>query len=248
MHHSRYAIILWGAALLSVLAYSDATALVTNPGFEEPLNYVTGWPNEYNRWGGDLAEAVSEPHNGIVAYEGQRMLRFEASDPTSWGSTAGCQALQVLDVSGQLDFIQSGNAHAVATVYFNRVSGDMETDTLFAMFLYAYSGTVSQHSALKVAGAHLLRSDAFLYSDSDPDTWEVATVDMLIPAATDFLVVEIAASENVHNDYSPPEFDGHYADAVTVTIIPEPATIALISAGLLGFAGLARKKCRSIGV
>ncbi|MFH1550313.1 MAG: PEP-CTERM sorting domain-containing protein, partial [Planctomycetota bacterium] len=37
--------------------------------------------------------------------------------------------------------------------------------------------------------------------------------------------------------------------AVTSTYsIPEPATIALISAGLLGFAGLARKKCRSIEV
>ncbi|MFH1550048.1 MAG: PEP-CTERM sorting domain-containing protein [Planctomycetota bacterium] len=36
--------------------------------------------------------------------------------------------------------------------------------------------------------------------------------------------------------------------AISSTYIPEPATIALISAGLLGLAGLARKKCRSIEV
>jgi hypothetical protein len=244
MNHSRIVTISWGVALLLVLAYSDANALVTNPGFEGPLNYVVDWPNEHDRWGGDMAEAVSEPHNGIVAYEGQRMLRFEASNTTGWGTTQGCQVLQVLDVSEQLDLIQSGDALAVATAHFNRVSGDGETDTEFAVRLFAYSGTVNQHSNLKEAGAHLLRRDTVLYSDSYPDTWEVATVKMWLPAETDFLVVELAANENVYNDYDPPEFDGHYADAVIVAVVPEPSTLLLLAPALVSFATMLRKKFR----
>ncbi|MFH1550534.1 MAG: PEP-CTERM sorting domain-containing protein [Planctomycetota bacterium] len=41
---------------------------------------------------------------------------------------------------------------------------------------------------------------------------------------------------------------GTWVNGDIVAIIPEPATIALIGAGLLGLASLARRKCRSIGV
>ncbi|MHC4501629.1 MAG: right-handed parallel beta-helix repeat-containing protein, partial [Planctomycetota bacterium] len=43
-----------------------------------------------------------------------------------------------------------------------------------------------------------------------------------LPTNTDFVVVEIAAHENIFNDASDPELDGHYADVVSVTICSRP--------------------------
>ena len=59
---------------------------------------------------------------------------------------------------------------------------------------------------------------------------------MLLPIGTDSLAVRLTTSENVFNDGSYPEFDGHYADVVSaeMVIIPEPATLLLLCVGSLG--------------
>ena len=96
---------------------------------------------------------------------------------------------------------------------------------------------------------HLLRTDTLLYSDGDTGTWEEAVVEMLLPADTDFLAVELAANENVHNDLVPPEFDGHYADVAVVTIsslpttvIPEPVTLLAVGLSVVGLGRYVRKR------
>ncbi len=233
------------ACLLSALLIWTGSAegsgnLVVSPGFEGSPTYTVDWPNEYGQWGGDMAELVSGPHNGVSALEGQQMLRFEASNSGGHGTTGGCQVLQVLDVSAEMPLISSGDALAIASASFNRVAGDAETDAEFAIRLFAYSGSEDQHFALKEASGHLLRHEIKLFSDSDPNTWEQATVSMWLPADTDFLVVELAANEDIFNDLVAPEFDGHYADGVSVTIVPEPATMSLLALG--GVALLRRRK------
>ncbi len=61
-----------------------------------------------------------------------------------------------------------------------------------------------------------------LLSDSDPATWErvVGTIDL--PAGTRYVVIEIFAFEDVADDATVPEFDGHFADDVTLVIRVAP--------------------------
>ncbi len=235
----RYAYLI--AVLMTWTGVVEGSAnLVVSPGFEGTPNYIVDWPNEYGQWGGDMADFAIAPHNGVSALEGQQMLRFEASNSGGYGTTGVSQVLQVLDIGAHMPLISSGEALVTASVSFNRVSGDVETDAEFALRLFAYGGAVDQHFALKEAEAHLLSDETILYSDSDPLTWEAVALEMWLPADTDFLVVELSANENVFNDLVAPEFDGHYADSVSVTIVPEPATMSLLTLG--GLAMLRRKK------
>lgn len=78
-----------------------------------------------------------------------------------------------------------------------------------------------------------LQVSATLFSDGDPLTWENISVDLILPIETDFIAIDVLAGENIFNDASGEEFDGHYADAVSLTIIPEPATLLLVGLGAL---------------
>lgn len=51
-----------------------------------------------------------------------------------------------------------------------------------------------------------------------------------------YIALGVAATENVVNGAVDPEFDGHYADIVTLSfrLIPEPKTVSLLAAALLG--------------
>ena len=236
--NGRIILILTAAVLTALGAEASGSNLVANSSFETGA-YIVDWPNQYGVWGGDMVE-FETAENDISPLAGAKMLRFEASNKSGYGNTGGSQVCQVLDLSDYTQLIQSGEAIATASVHFNRVPGDIQTDTEFAVRLYAYSGAASQHGDLKEAIGHLLRRDTILFSDSDVATWETAVVEMILPADTDFLAIEIAANENIYNDSAPPEFDGHYADTATVFVTPEPATLSLLALG--GLAVLHRRQ------
>ena len=65
----------------------------------------------------------------------------------------------------------------------------------------------------------LARSEGVLYSDGDSETWEHDECNLILPIETEYLALLVAAHENIHNDPSLPEFDGHYADLVSLTIV-----------------------------
>lgn len=78
-----------------------------------------------------------------------------------------------------------------------------------------------------------------MFSDSDPLTWEKCSISTTLPSETDYLAIWVNITGNIFNDYSAPEFDGHFADQVSLTIVPELATILLLT-----FGGLALIKKR----
>jgi hypothetical protein len=79
-----------------------------------------------------------------------------------------------------------------------------------------------------------------IVSDGDPSTWQRAQVDSyrLLPG-TDFLMLKISANENVFNDEVNPEFDGHYADHVQLTLKVSPHVNVRLedfqASGVLGY-------------
>lgn len=230
MNTPRVRVSACATATLCVLASTASANLVTNAGFEHSVDYLH-WPNDYGVWGGDKAHSAAA-RQGITPLEGSRMLQF---DVTSWNGTgsdaSSCQICQPINTSSYQALIRSGEAVASARAYFNRVAGDSQTDTKFMISIFAYSGGVANHNDLKEAGAHLARQDGSLISDFNPATWELGSVTVRLPAATDFIVVQVSAVENIYNDFAAPEFDGHYADDVELIIVPEPTTLLLLCLG-----------------
>ena len=221
-------------ALCVVSAASVAEAgLLVNPGFETVEPIGTFWPNRFGDWNGDRATVV-EAEKGITPLEGIRMLRFDYAAPHPYGATnlGASQVLQLIDGS-KLGDLSSGTVTYEVSAWFNRVAGDSQTDTLFMLELQARTGSPSSFPSDNESGRGLLaRNAVYLYSDDDPTTWEYLSTTLVLPAATDFAVVQLAAIENVYNDTwgAVVEFDGHFADQVSLSrfnAVPEPQSLAV---------------------
>ncbi|MHC4756613.1 MAG: PEP-CTERM sorting domain-containing protein [Planctomycetota bacterium] len=228
--------------LFVILPVCHATNLVTNPGFETPETTNGGWPSTYGDWYGDYSSIVGTS-SGVIPYGGSYMLQLKG---TSWGSGASsanaCQVPQIVDISSFASLIASGNAVVTASAYFNRVSGDAQTDTQVGISVFAYEGSPSSYPSDRAVSNWLLRENAFFDSDDDPGTWELCELQMTLPTNTDYIVIDIQARENIYNDISGTEFDGHFADNVTVEVVPEPATLLLFALGVPLLSKLNRRK------
>lgn len=235
------------AAILCVVNISGsafaANDLLVNRDFEVSEG-TTGYnPDVYNDWQGDLS-SITIAQDGIIPYEGVQMLNFMGSrdygaDPISFG----CEIWQILDISSISSQILSGNAVLHGEAYFNRVAGDQETDTMFNVQLAAYSGLISDFGDKWNNRDYLAVIEDDILSDSNVLTWEKAEVNLLLPDTTDYVVLRIGATENIVNDPIYPEFDGHYVDAASVTLIPAPTAVSLLLAAA-GF-GLNQRRRRS---
>ncbi|MBN1342486.1 MAG: hypothetical protein JXQ73_07390 [Phycisphaerae bacterium] len=189
-----------------------------NPGFETPASTTGGWPTACGYWQGDYSEIVTA-ENGIAPTEGDRMLKFIAtSGPNAPTTASASQVVQLVDLRGLTSQIAEGYTHARVRARFNRVTGDAQTDTRFTADIYAYAGEPNTFSEQWDQSSYLGKGNTAIYTDGDPNTWEWATAELILPVDTDFIAVHISATENVYNDTTEPEFDGHYGDAVTLEL------------------------------
>lgn len=231
-------------ACLLALTSTSFGELVVNAGFETSETTGGGWPNSYGDWNGDYSAIVGAT-GGITPYEGSQMLQFKGTSHYGAASSTGCCVFQLVDTSSYSSLIASGNAVAKASTFFNRVNTDSQTDTGFYVQIFAFDGLVSTFATRWEANGY---SSAIVYSttnfltDDLSTTWEKVEGELAIPTTTTFLAISINASENIYNDYSYPEFDGHFADSASLQIVPEPASIIILGSGLIW---LSRKRNRA---
>lgn len=188
---------------------------IPNSGFEGGIPTV-GYPTYPGQWGGDLHSFV-EAENGIMPYEG-RMLRFDAANQGGASAGTSCQVVQLVELSDYSDLLNRGATTAVVSAWVNRVKGDRETDTRFTVTLRAYAGSVSAFQDQHVSGNHLVSSTTEIFSNSNA-SWEQVTTSITIPKGSSYLAVWVNAHENIHTDDIAPEFDGHYVDNVSLTLL-----------------------------
>ncbi|MHC4621370.1 MAG: right-handed parallel beta-helix repeat-containing protein, partial [Planctomycetota bacterium] len=206
--------------LLSMVGRAAAENLAINGGFETVYDTTGPRPTGYGYWRGNASEIVPTSQ-GITPFQGSQMLNFIYTIESGPALTKDSEVWQIIDIGSSEVHVSAGQAIASASFRFNRVDGDAETDTEFTAGLYAYAGDPCSFPS-QYENSELAARLTSAFADSDPNTWELTTIDLVLPANTDFLVVEIAARENIFNDTSDPELDGHYADAVCATICSRP--------------------------
>ena len=206
---------------------AGAANLVVNGGFESGAPVIGSRPTTFGQWRGDRV-GYTHAENGIAPPEGTTMLRFfNTSGGSPSGTSDTSQYWQNIDLSSFASAISTGNARLSASAVFNRIAGNAQTDTEMGLQVFARSGSPSLFTELASAGNSIL-------SDSDPNSWElVALSNFILPPGTTFVQFELDAYENNFNNASNPEFDGHYADdvIVTLTVVPEPDGSALCAVG-----------------
>ena len=207
--------------------------LITNPGFEVTEG-THAYPNQYGDWAGDSSTMIVSNADGILPYQGSQMLKFNFTGWESHAQTAiSSQIYQLIDISSYSSIVASGNAVVNASAFFNRVAYDQETDTEFYIRLFALAGSPTGFNA----SSNILDVvSEYIETDFYSSTWEKAEAELALPVNTDYVAICIAAKEDIHNDTYGVEFDGHYADCVSLEIVPEPATVVLLAIGgvLLG--------------
>ena len=223
---SNFRFMLLGVIVVAAASMCNAN-LITNPGFEQTEG-TFAYPHQYGDWSGDNSTIVSNS-DGIEPYEGSQMLKFRYSGWESYAQDAfSSQVYQLIDISAYSSLIASGNAVVKASAYFNRVAYDNETDTQFYVWIMALTGSPAGFNA----SSNILDDvTEYFETDSYLDTWEKGEAELILPANTTYVAICIAANENIYNDITGVEFDGHYADSVSLEIVPEPATIVLLVLG-----------------
>ncbi len=186
-------------------------------------------PTQAGGWSGDGCRIVG-PEQAIVPHEGEGMLRFVSTSNAPEGAVltnTASQQWQLIDLRALAEDVAAERVTAEATVRFNRVAGDAETDTRFAVGLFAFRGGPAEaHAAWERKNEfRLSTARTEILTDADPASWEQADVRLRVPPGAGYLIVEIHASENVKNDVRMPEFDGHYADTIRLVlkVAPRPA-------------------------
>lgn len=207
------------AALCASVVPASAQNLVVNPSFESS-SPGSGWPSGYGMWSGDAAASVTA-QQGVVPAAGSRMLKFVYGGPSA-SALVACQVRQIIDVRGSMGLIRANGAAVTLKALFNRVQLDAQTDTRFILQVYAFAGAPSTAPTQLESGSWIAQHFAELLSDSDILTWQTAEAIMHLPVNTDFVCIEVAAYENVHNDTSGTEFDGHYCDLVECAVLADP--------------------------
>ena len=213
--------------LINLLYVSYATAVVlVNPDFEISEVIEAQVPTTTGDWQFDTATIVSA-ENGITPFSGSQMLRFDTSSFAGIFTGSSGQVIQLTDLSTYSTAISAGTATVDISGYFNRVEGDAQTDTRLSVSILAYEGLVSDFPS-KFGVSELDTVFGTVTTDPNTGTWELASASLLLPTNTDFIATQLSASEDIFNDTSLPEFDGHYADSISVSItIPEPSSNAV---------------------
>lgn len=235
MHFGSMRLVVATFVALVVAIPAAGQNLLQNPGFEELDPLLLTETRTAGQWMADLTSRTGS-ENGIVPPESQTMLRFLSTSVNPQPSSLlGCNVAQMVDLTPVAGLVAGGAAEAQFSVHFNRVAGDSQTDTAFSIRIIAQEGPLNDLTGLANTGWM-----TFL-SDGDPATWESFSVSLMIPSNADWLQAEIMAEENIFNDTTTgPEFDGHYVDDTALYVVPEPATLALLSLG--GLALLRRKR------
>jgi hypothetical protein len=208
--------------------------LLSNYSFETLENTSGGWPTSpTDVWKGDYSSIVTA-ENGIFPLDGAQMLKFLGTDFESASSDGiGCQVQQVVDLSSYKTVIETGSAILKASAYYNRITGDSQTDTRFTLLISVWRGEPDNYDWANwpTSPNLIMIKEAEIYSDNNPITWEVNTLKFTLSQDTDYIAIQLCAIENIYNDSLYPEFDGHYADFASVEVIPEPATLLLLGLG-----------------
>jgi Zn-dependent M28 family amino/carboxypeptidase len=189
-----------------------ATNLLVNGGFETFEETSPGIPTTFGDWQGDGSE-IRTAENGIVPFEGSSMLRFLDTLHGQASAFENADIYQHFDLQPYADQISAGTLTLRAEAYFNRVAGDERTDTRFDIKLEAHSGQPVDFPM------ELDDATAVLFSDADVTTWEPVILEYVPPVGTSYIAMKVRAGEDVFNDLIGAEFDGHYVDAVELTIV-----------------------------
>lgn len=187
--------------------------LVVDPSFDV-APAIAGLPAAAGAWTGDTTALAAA--GAVAPRTGASMVQFVDTGLQPSDRTETSQLWQLVDVSAYAAEIDAGAVVADGSAWFHRVVGGATTDRRFDLRVHAFDGAAADVPARYTSNSALALQSASVTIDGT--AWTPAQAALALPAGTRFVLVEIYAFEDVVNDAVAPEFEGHYADDVSLTL------------------------------
>lgn len=210
--------------VLGAPAHASTISILTDGGFEAAANQslqLTWTASDYGSWGvGDGFSTVTGA-GSIAPLGGSKMLAFDSTDGLS------SDVYQIVDISGYAAQIDAGLVSATFSIFYNATSSPSGG---FGLRIIGWASAPTDFSGVTALGGVV----SGLAIDSDASTWEqFAFSNVLVPTGTRFVALGL---------HEPTGAPIGYADNATLSlnIVPEPATVLLVAAGLAAVRGRRR--------
>jgi hypothetical protein len=190
-----------------------------------PAPFVTGMPQELNQWSGDFSEIV-DAQQGMKPKDGSRMVRLLRSDfegKTSSKPSRQGDLMRVVDVRPFLREAGGGEVVITLSALLNAAPFPDADSYDGAVTLWALGpGFPTEESLMEDALAHSVGMCRPM--DRDVNTWQSASTRLLLPPATEMVLLKVSFSPKPESggSLSPlPDhvnFAGHFVDDVRASV------------------------------
>lgn len=230
-------ILLAAAVVIAASAPASHAVIITgnllgDPGFENPgltpFGQILGPPHMTGVWGGENAANVVGPVAGIFPAGGARMHRMDDD------GLLATQSWQLVDVTPYASFINANNATVNFGALFN-----VPQDVLAGVG----SVGVSFFNAGQVAvGPPFVGTPA--NPDNNPGSWQPFNMtNVAVPANTSYIRMQVAYANATMVSPAGLNRPGFVDNArLSLTLVPEPATLGLGAVALLGMLLASRRR------
>jgi hypothetical protein len=230
-------VLLVATAVFTALAPASHAVIVTgnllvDPGFENPVltpfGQILGPPFATGVWGGENAANVVGPDNGVVPAGGARMHRMNDD------GLLATQSWQLVDVTPYASFINAGNATVDFGALFN-----VPQDVLAANGSVGVSFFNAGQAPLPPPFVGVAANP-----DNNPGTWQPSGLTgIAVPPNTSYIRLQVAYSNATMQSAVGADRPGFVDNArLSLTLVPEPATLGLGAVALLGMLLLSRRR------
>ncbi|MGC6467519.1 MAG: FecR family protein [Akkermansiaceae bacterium] len=180
-------------------------------GFNGGKGFGAGKPEKVDVWSGDHCE-LRTASAGIQPKSGSGMLQFVATHSkgdVSASNVAG-EIWRVVDLEEVSRKMGRRPERVTLSGWFNRVRGGSDTDSRFIMGMWEANAGGARFEWDRSG-----RQTSVL-TDGDPESWERADLEMIVPPDLRYLVLMLGAFENVRNEeeVGKVELDGHFVDEI----------------------------------
>ena len=215
-HMSKFA--LAGLTALALPTLGHAQELLVQGGFEAPnlvsLPTAVGPPFVPGVWGVEQAVRDTGPTNDIIPYKGNWMLKMDDD------GLVLTQAFQFVDIStrGNLDTLE-----VEAWYNSDATAADVRLN------LWYFAGANSWGNPISIDGESMILDDV-------RRTWEGLFYRSSIPGNANWVGVEVAYRNDSIGT------DSGFVDNASLVLVPEPASMLALCAGLAALAARRRRR------
>lgn len=205
------------------------TVSLLHDSFESKLGLATsGMPREVGHWGGDFSK-LTAAQQGITPATGVHMLRFLRGDSEGRPSprSHSSDVFRLIDLRPYRQEFGDGSAVVQLTARFNAASVDPDAPVFCTLTTFALGADLANNPDLSLSRDSLAYSQSSrVWLDSDPKSWQGMSNELRVPGETDFLMIRVGVSYDVHQTHDfPDHFAGHFVDDVKLVLVHRPETV-----------------------